>query len=197
MDSAARLRPRREVVVPAVTIASPALWFLGRRAVSGFPPVVPPVPQLAGLVAAGVAALLVGYVVASLFVLGRASDRSPSGPVRRAVFAPSDTGLAVFLAATVGLPGWLAISAVTFLPPFVRTGARLLGGLVGLPLVVLYGGLIVLANLLAGGLHPPVWVEWLVVAVGVATSVVWTAVLADVGTRRVTIVGFVRHLNGR
>jgi len=84
----------------------------------------------------------------------------------------------VFAALLGGVVGYVGLSAVATIPAPLDSLARLAGGLLALPLIALYGGVIVVANGLWGG-SAPVWLEWSAVAVGVMASVVWTALLAS------------------
>lgn len=177
MVSVARFRPRRALLIPTVAFASPVLWFLFREVNRTG------VDQSGGtafgwVVAVGTGALLGGYLLAAVAVPTLDASGVGDHPVARAVFAPSDGALAAFAALVGGVVGYVWLSAIATLPAPVETVARAVGGLLALPLVVLYGGVILAANGLAGG-TAPTWVEWGAVAVGVSASVVWTAVLAS------------------
>ncbi len=178
-----RLRPRRTLLVPTIVLASPVLWFLFREVNrTGL-------DQSGGTafdwtVAVAVGALLGSYLLAAVAVPTLQASGTGDHPVVRAVLEPRPTALCVFAALLGGVVGYVGLSAVVTIPAPLDALARLAGGLLALPLIALYGSVIVVANELGGG-SAPAWLEWSAVAVGVMASVVWTAVLTDAVTRRV------------
>lgn len=171
MVSLRSLRPRRASLVPTVVVASPVLWFLFRAAGrNGF-------DDTHGLavLALGLGSLLAGYLLATSLE-AQLAPATADHLLTRAVFEPSDGALAAFAALLCGLVGYVVVSTVQSLPGPVDVLARVAGVVMALPLVVLYGGLVAVGNV--AGSPVPRAVEWGVVALGVAASVVWTAVLS-------------------
>ena len=171
-----RLRPRRGFFVPTIAIASPAFWFLYRAATH------PRADQGVGWhLALAAIALLGGYLLAVLVTSKLETSGAVDHPLVRAIVDPETSSLALFVTLLSGVVAYVGLSAVVPIPGPIETVARLVGGVLALPLIVLYGGVIVVANGLGAG-AAPAWLEAGAVAVGVGASVLWTAVLIETVT---------------
>ncbi|WP_423743196.1 hypothetical protein V5735_08850 (plasmid) [Haladaptatus sp. SPP-AMP-3] len=169
MNLRSLVRPRRALAFPFVAVLYPLLWFIIRDAdiaaaygVSGV------VPRALGF---AVGAVVVSYVVAVAVVELVDGDADSASTWRRWLFAPSNRALALF--AVVSLLLGVQLLDVTTTPVWLRDAERLLGVVVGWPLLVTYLGGFGLSVLLGESLA----VQFVAVAVGVSLSVVWLFVL--------------------
>jgi len=153
-----REHPRRAAGVAAVLLAPP-LWFLARALVA---PATEPVDVAVALLGAGVAA---GVAVTAAPRLP-----PPSGPVARAVLAPSRVALATVVAVWTLVAG----AATLGVAPALDGPAAALGLVVGLPLAVAYGAAVAVGSATGG---PAGALATAGVGVGVAASTAWTLLL--------------------
>jgi hypothetical protein len=168
----AALRPRPALIVPAAVVAAPLVYFvlrdggLGGRGHLGLDHLL-----------LCVGSLVVGWLAAGgLFTLVNPTDSAVSGWLGRAVVAPTTPTVALFVAAMVGAAGTLVAIATAGLPGVVTTILTPVGFLLGLPLVACYTLVVAVGN--AVGREPSLLWQSLAVGLGVALSVLWTAVLS-------------------
>lgn len=163
------VRPRRGLVVPATAVAAPLAYFVYRDAAPDGPVTVAHLAALGGAVVAG-------YLGGVLVHATVGSERQSGGHgVARRLLAPDGTTLAVFAASVLSAAAYLTASVTVGVPPVVTTLAMPVGLVLGLPLVALYGGLVVVGN--AVGSEPALGWQAVVVGLGVALSAMWTAAL--------------------
>lgn len=177
MQLVSALRPRRALVLPAATVAAPLAYFVLRDAGAAGSVGLEHAALLCGSLAAG-------YLAAAGVCAAIDPERFASANwlVRRAV-SPDVPTLAVFGPVVVGAAAYLATRLTVGVPPVVSTLLTPVGTLLGLPLVVLYGGLVVVGN--AAGSEPALAWQSVVVGIGVALSVLWTFALCASLTRLV------------
>jgi hypothetical protein len=126
------------------------------------------VPRVLGF-AAG--AVVVSYVGAIVLVTVVDTGSNSDSTWRRWLFAPSNHALAVF--AVVSLLFGIQLLDVVVTPVWLRDGERLLGVVVGWPLLATYLVGFGLSVLFRGSLG----VQFAAIAVGVSLSVAWLFVL--------------------
>jgi len=172
MRVVAALRPRRSLVVPVATVAAPLAYAVLRDATTahGGSPAAAHAALFCG-------AILTGYLVACLLVAAVDTDRVARRHwLLASAVRPSTATLALFGVVVLGGAGYLAAALTVGVPAVVTTVLTPVGGLVGLPLVVLYGGTVVVGN--AVGVEPALGWQFLVVGLGIALSVLWTFALS-------------------
>lgn len=167
-------RPVRRLAFPFVVVLYPLLWFVLRDAgiaASGQPaPAV--LPQTLAL---ALTAVVVSYIVAVAVAAMLASEPgSASGWTRQLLF-PSDGALVTFTAVSVALGAFIVVGSAFAFPGWFETVATVVGGVIGWPLIVVYGGTIVVENALGG---QSAAVEFVAVGIGVALSVAWLFLLS-------------------
>ena len=169
------LHPRRALVLPAATVAAPLAYFVLRDAGRSGGVGLDHAALLCGslvagyLAAAGLCSVLDGERIASVHWL---ADRAVH---------PGTATLVVFGSVVLGAGAYLVAATAAGVPSVVSTLVTPVGTLLGLPLVVLYGGLVVVGN--AVGFEPALAWQAAVVGVGVALSVLWTFALCAVAAR--------------
>ena len=158
------VRPRRSLVVPTATVAAPPAYAVFRD--------IDDVITL-GHAGALCGSLLLGYFVAAAVLAVVDTERLAARHWLVAQALDPDTAtLALFGVGVVGATGYLAAATTVGLPTVVTTLLTPVGALLGLPLIVLYGGTVAAGN--AVGAEPALAWQWLAVGLGVALSVIWT-----------------------
>lgn len=161
-------------MVPTLVVATPLVYFLYREAGMRAPVDAGGVSRdIALAVGALTAGYLVGVVVTALLDVSALTGEST---LARLVFRPDTVALAVFGILFLLSGGYLAATLVVEIPAIVETLATPLGLLLGLPLVLVWGGTVAVGK--AVGQEPAAWVQFGAVAVGIALSVLWTVALA-------------------
>jgi hypothetical protein len=172
MPIGSALSPRRSLVVPAATVAAPLAYAVLRDAntAHGGRPTATHVALFCG-------AILAGYLVACLLVAAVDTDRVARRHwLLASAVRPSTATLALFGVGVLGGTLYLAAALTVGVPPVVTSLLTPVGGLMGLPLVILYGGMVAAGN--AVGTEPALGWQFLVVGLGIALSVIWTFTLS-------------------
>ena len=158
----------------------PLLWFVARDVTTTPSPTsLAVVPRFASQVAL---AVVVSYLGAAFAVAILVPHFPSNSRLAGSLLHPSDSVLAAFTALVVAGASYLVASTFIAIPGWFDLLATPVGLLVGLPLVVLYGGFVAVANVVPAfqyGLAP-----FVVVGVGVACSVLWSFVLATIITEK-------------
>ncbi|WP_049970426.1 hypothetical protein [Haladaptatus cibarius] len=170
------LRPSRSLAFPFAATLYPQLWFVFRD--TGFSAVSHPttaelLTMLPRILALTAGAIAVSYLVAFLVVRvlnPDSRDDSLSG-WKRLLFRPSNTALVAFALISIALGTYLVTASTLVFPQEVETLVRLLGVVIGWPLLVVYGGMVILSNAFVG--EPTFLVQAVVVGIGVALSTTW------------------------
>lgn len=166
MSSLSSVRPQRSHVFPFAVTASALLWFVNRDAeISGIAP---------RTVALGVASVAIGYLLAVLVVAAVNPDGTRSG-IARTLFSPSNETLAVFAMVSLSLGGY-AVTGFPFLPGELDFAVRLVGLVLGWPIIVVSVASVVVGNAFGG--RPPFAIEAVAVGFGVACTTAWVFLLS-------------------
>lgn len=173
MSIAALLRPHRGLVFPFVVLIAPQLWFLGREVGIATATTEQPLASISLQAAASVVvAVIVSTIATVIAVVGTRRIWGESPPSWAGVLLrPTDGALAVFAAIAMAIGVYVLAGSLLPLPQWLTTATAPVGWVLGWPLVVLYGGLVVVGNAFAG--EPPLAVEFVIVGVGVALTVTW------------------------
>ena len=173
MDPLAVVRPDRRLGLPFAVAFAPMAWFVARDVSAATPrPAVGPLLRFIALISASAVA---SYVLAVLIV-GVVSFGECSLP------EPDDATLRIFSAVVAAGLGYLALATFRSNPGWLDLLVAPVGLVLGLPLVVLYGGFVAVANIVPAlqyGIAP-----FVVVGVGVACSVLWTYLLTSILARK-------------
>jgi hypothetical protein len=181
MGWATRLRPRRDLIVPMLAIASPAVWFVLRELTTGlrFEAVTAASLGRYGVLTGG--ALLGSYLVAALVVARVRTRAWTDHPLAAVVLAPSTATLAVLGFLLGGVVVYFLGPDVVPIPEPIDRLAVPIGLVMALPLLVS----MILTYALMDGTGPLRWVGTALFSVGVSLSVLWTTVLAGAITNLV------------
>lgn len=163
------VRPRRALAFPFAAVLYPLLWFIIRNADISIAYEESGVGSRAFGFAAG--AVVVSYVVAVVVVEVVDAGSNSDSTWKHWLFAPSNRALALFV--VVSLLLGIQLLDVTTTPVWLRDVERLLGVVVGWPLLATYLVGFGLSALFRGSLG----VQFAAVAVGVSLSVAWLFVL--------------------
>ncbi|WP_135828965.1 hypothetical protein [Halorussus halobius] len=175
MDPFASLRPRRSLALPLLAFAVPTLYFVYRDATGGCPSGRPclGVAHAGYAVAALAGSYLLAVVVTSLADVPALAARHPYA---RLALRPTDRTLTVLAVLVVAIASYVLATLVATIPPWLDRALAPLGLVVGLPLVVAYGGLTVVGS--AVSVEPSLAVQTAVVAASLAATGVWLLGLA-------------------
>ena len=175
MDALAALRPRRSLALPLLAFGVPALYFVYRDAAAGCPSGRSCLDAAhAGYAVAALAgSYLLAVVVVSLVTVPALVD---SHPYARLALGPTDRTLAVLAVVVVALATYLLATLVAAIPPWFDRALAPLGVVVGLPLVVGYGGMTVVGSALS--VEPSLAIQAAVVAGSLAATGAWLLVLS-------------------
>ncbi|MFH5797556.1 hypothetical protein [Haladaptatus sp. CMAA 1911] len=162
------VQPRRALAFPFAAVLYPLLWFIVRDAHIAMAYVKSGVGSWALGFSSG--SVVVSYVVAVVVVEVVEGDSDSASTWERWLFAPSNRTLALF--AVVSLLLGIQLLDVTTTPVWLRDAERLLGVVVGWPLLATY-----LAGFGLSVLFRDSLVQFAAVAVGVSLSVAWLFIL--------------------
>lgn len=174
-SAGALLRPNRRLAFPFAAVLYPLLWFVARDAdIAASVGSAHPTRTL-GLAAVSVVASYVLAVLAAAVAATLDSRRGSVPTWTRPLVRPSDATLAVFAGVSLAL-GYAVFSGV----PLGHSGwlspvARLLGAVVGWPLVVSYAAAVAASDALGVSSFAA---EAAAVVLGVGLSVAWLFVLS-------------------
>jgi len=175
MDVLAALRPRRSLALPLLVFAVPTLYFVYRDAAMGCRSgAACPDPAYAGY---ALAALAGSYLLAvAALALVDAPSLAESHPYARLALRPTDRTLAFLGIAALAISTYLVATLVATIPAWLDLALTPLGLLVGLPLVVVYGGMTVVASALST--EPSLPMQSAVVALSLGLTGAWLFALA-------------------
>lgn len=172
---AASLEPRRTQILPSMMVLAPLLWFIYRSATAprGATVAIDLTPRTSLWVVGG--SIVISYILGAAVAAMVTDNIKPNRPLVGKLAHPTTGMLGVITIVAVAVVLYLlAIQSVAF-PAWVTTILEPLGLLLALPLAIIYGGTIVVGNLLG---VDAVILEAIAVAVGVSSSVVWVFLLA-------------------
>ncbi|WP_115862910.1 hypothetical protein [Halorussus litoreus] len=175
MEILAALRPRRSLALPLLVFAVPALYFVYRDAAMSCPAGQACLaPTHAGY---ALAALAGSYLLAvGVLALVDAPSLAESHPYARLALRPTDRTLAILGVLALAIAAYLAATLVATIPAWLDLALTPLGLLVGLPLVVVYGGMTVVTSALST--EPSLLVQSAVVALSLGLTGAWLFALA-------------------
>lgn len=174
MSTTTALHPRRELVLPALVVAAPLLYFAIRDAsiavATGAGTGLRHLGFLAG-------SLLVGYAVGVALLATVDVDRlAGTSTVVRAVFRPGTLALALVAVFVLGTLTYLIATVWIDAPPAVDAVLAPAGVVLGLPLIAAQAATYALGAAL--GREPATWLQFAAVGIGVALSALWTILVA-------------------
>lgn len=175
MDPSAALRPRRSLALPFLVFAVPALYFVYRDATLDCPTSESCLdPTHAGYALAALAgSYLLAVGVLALVDTPALADRHPYA---RLALRPTDATLGVLAALAVAVAAYMLATLVTTVPAWLDTVLTPVGLIVGLPFVVAYAAMTLVASALST--EPSLTTQSAVVAVSLAATGAWLFALA-------------------
>ena len=174
MDTLASLRPRRSLALPLLAFAVPALYFVYRDASSclGGGSCLDAAHAGDALIALA-GSYLLAVVVVSLANVPALVD---GHPYARLALRPTDRTLAVLAVLLAAVATYLLATLVAPIPAWFDRALAPVGLVVGLPLVVGYGGMTLLGS--AASVEPSLGVQTAVVAASLVATGAWLFALA-------------------
>lgn len=175
MDPSAALRPRRSLALPFLVFAVPALYFVYRDATLDCPASRSCLdPAHAGYALAGLAgSYLLAVGVLALVDAPALADRHPYA---RLALRPTDATLGVLAVFAVAVAAYMLATLVATVPAWLDTVLTPVGLIVGLPFVVAYAAMTLVAGALST--EPSLTTQSAVVAVSLAATGAWLFALA-------------------